>query len=111
MNEPKDAAQTEQMHAMLGTAGPDLHALAQQWADNKVHTYQFVAQAEKIVAGRIDAALAEPREAVRLTAEQAHETMVTLFGRKLPFTGALMARVVGAIERRLWAANGLKEPS
>jgi hypothetical protein len=40
---------TEQMHEILGTAGPDLLALAKDWADNKLHTYQFTHRAECIV--------------------------------------------------------------
>ena len=41
----------ERMHEVLGSAGPDLLALAQQWADNKVHVYEFVQKAEAIVRG------------------------------------------------------------
>lgn len=48
----------EQMHALLGAAGPDLMTLAQEWADNKIHVYAFVNRAERIVADRIRAALA-----------------------------------------------------
>lgn len=39
----------ERMHEVLGNAGPDLLALAQKWADNKIHTFQFANEAESVV--------------------------------------------------------------
>ncbi len=46
----------EQRHEALGSAGPDLLALAKRWADNEIHVYQFTAAAERIVAAAIERA-------------------------------------------------------
>ena len=43
----------EQWDDMLGSAGPDMLDLAKQWADNKVHVYQVVNKAEKIVKAAV----------------------------------------------------------
>lgn len=36
--------------------GPDLLSLANKWADNKIHTYQFASEAEAIVKASISKA-------------------------------------------------------
>lgn len=43
----------DQWTDVLGSAGPDLLDLAKQWADNKVHVYQVVNEAEKIVKAAV----------------------------------------------------------
>lgn len=43
----------EQWTDVLGSAGPDLLDLAKQWSDNKVHVYQVVNEAEKIVKAAV----------------------------------------------------------
>lgn len=43
----------EQWDDVLGSAGPDMLDLAKQWADNKVHVYQVVNEAEKIVKAAV----------------------------------------------------------
>ena len=43
----------EQWDGVLGLAGPDMLDLAKQWADNKVHVYQVVNEAEKIVKAAV----------------------------------------------------------
>jgi hypothetical protein len=43
-----------QMNSAINGAGPDLLALAQQWADNKIHTHQFSHEANCIVARAIE---------------------------------------------------------
>lgn len=43
----------EQWADVLGSAGPDLLDLAKQWSDNKVHVYQVVNEAEKIVKAAV----------------------------------------------------------
>ena len=45
--------QGEQWTDVLGSAGPDLLDLAKQWSDNKVHVYQVVNEAEKIVKAAV----------------------------------------------------------
>lgn len=53
---PKTSALTkEYLHGLLGTTGNDLLELAKLWAGNKVHTYQFVNEAEKIVTEVVEA--------------------------------------------------------
>ena len=49
----------EQMYEARRRAASQLFDLAQQWADNKIHSYQFANEAEKIVnavARRVEAA-------------------------------------------------------
>lgn len=49
----------EQMYEECQTAGPQLLDLSKLWADNRIHVYQFVNEAEKIVtavARRVEAA-------------------------------------------------------
>lgn len=49
----------EQLYEERQTAIPQLFDLAQQWADNKIHSYQFANEAEKIVdavARRVESA-------------------------------------------------------
>jgi len=48
----------EQRHEIRGTGGADVLELAKLWADNKVHTYQVVNEAEKIIDAAVDRALA-----------------------------------------------------
>jgi hypothetical protein len=43
----------EQWDDVLGSAGPDMLDLAKQWADNKIHVYQVVNEAEKIVKAAV----------------------------------------------------------
>ena len=51
---PERAPMTgDQWTDVLGSAGPDLLDLAKQWADNKVHVYQVVNEAEKIVKAAV----------------------------------------------------------
>jgi len=53
----------EQMYEARRRAASQLFDLAQQWADNKIHSYQFANEAEKIVnavARRVEAP-AHPR--------------------------------------------------
>lgn len=51
---PERAPMTgDQWTDVLGSAGPDMLDLAKQWADNKVHVYQVVNQAEKIVKAAV----------------------------------------------------------
>ncbi len=51
---PERAPMTgDQWTDVLGSAGPDMFDLAKQWADNKVHVYQVVNQAEKIVKAAV----------------------------------------------------------
>lgn len=51
---PERAPMTgDQWTDVLGSAGPDMLDLAKQWADNKVHVYQVVNEAEKIVKAAV----------------------------------------------------------
>lgn len=51
---PERAPMTgEQWTDVLGSAGPDMLDLAKRWADNKIHVYQVVHQAEKIVKAAV----------------------------------------------------------
>ncbi len=43
----------DQWTDVLGSAGPDMLDLAKQWADNKIHVYQVVNKAEKIVKAAV----------------------------------------------------------
>lgn len=43
----------DQWTDVLGSSGPDLLDLAKKWADNKVHVYQVVNEAEKIVKAAV----------------------------------------------------------
>lgn len=57
-SEPAQATQAvsmtnEQWTDVLGSAGPDMLDLAKQWADNKIHVYQVVNRAEKIVKAAV----------------------------------------------------------
>lgn len=81
----------EMMHELLGVAGPDLFELARKWAENKIHVYQFVAEAEKIVAEVAQKATDAEREACAFAAEMTPSQ----FGENKRVAEAIRARGTG----------------
>jgi len=48
---------SEDHYELMRGAGPELLELAKSWADNKIHVYQYVNEAEKIIKKVIEAAI------------------------------------------------------
>ena len=52
----------EALHEAIGSASVDLLDLAKQWADNKIHVYQFTNEADKIVGAAINRSIGAEQE-------------------------------------------------